>query len=242
MPRSSTRNWPGFPRWWICKWCSRSTIPRLPWRWTAELAGLSRVTVTDVAQALVPATSSSRFTVPIFWADPNTGIGYQVQVEVPPYKMNSAEQIGLVPIKARTSKPLLVRRRRPGRAAQGGGRVRPLQHAATGEHDGQHRRGGPGAGGRPHRPGRANRQREPVGPVLPGPVESGLAGLRLARPAKAGIQREAGLEERDHRRVRGRGDASQQRHRAACRSMFEVRSCRCSRCSAPLAAAGSSRG
>src|SRR5262249_43917808 len=63
-----------------------------------QRAGLSGLTTGDVSRSLVAATSSSRFTVPIFWADPKTGIGYQVQVEIPPYQMNSAEEIGLVPI------------------------------------------------------------------------------------------------------------------------------------------------
>jgi multidrug efflux pump subunit AcrB len=74
-----------------------------------ERAGLSGVTTSDVAQSLVPATGSSRFTVPIFWADPNTGIGYQVQVEVPPYRMSSVEELGLVPIKNKSNKQLLLR-------------------------------------------------------------------------------------------------------------------------------------
>jgi multidrug efflux pump subunit AcrB len=72
-------------------------------------AGLSGVTATDVARSLVPATSSSRFTVPVFWADPNSGIGYQVQVEVPPYQMNSAEEIGLVSVKGKNNKSVLLR-------------------------------------------------------------------------------------------------------------------------------------
>jgi multidrug efflux pump subunit AcrB len=55
---------------------------------------------------------------PIFWADPKTGIGYQVQVEVPPFQMNSPEEIGLVPVRSemkeggsgqRGSRQLLVR-------------------------------------------------------------------------------------------------------------------------------------
>jgi multidrug efflux pump subunit AcrB len=74
-----------------------------------ERAGLSGVTATDVARSLVAATSSSRFVVPVFWADPNTGIGYQVQVEVPPYQINSAEEIGMVPVKGRGDKQLLLR-------------------------------------------------------------------------------------------------------------------------------------
>jgi multidrug efflux pump subunit AcrB len=74
-----------------------------------ERAGLSGVTATDVARSLVSATSSSRFVVPIFWADPKTGIGYQVQVEVPPYQMNSAKEINLVPVKGLGGKQLLLR-------------------------------------------------------------------------------------------------------------------------------------
>jgi multidrug efflux pump subunit AcrB len=64
-----------------------------------QLTGASGVTTVDVANSLVAATSSSRFTVPNYWADPNTGIGYQVQVEVPTERMDSAKQVGLVPIK-----------------------------------------------------------------------------------------------------------------------------------------------
>ena len=48
-----------------------------------ERAGLSGVTAEEVARSLVAATSSSRFVVPNYWPDPKTGIGYQVQVEIP---------------------------------------------------------------------------------------------------------------------------------------------------------------
>ncbi|HJT75877.1 MAG TPA: efflux RND transporter permease subunit [Gemmataceae bacterium] len=64
-----------------------------------QLTGASGVTTQDVANSLVAATSSSRFTVPNFWADPKTGIGYQVQVEIPTARMDSAKEVGLVPIK-----------------------------------------------------------------------------------------------------------------------------------------------
>jgi multidrug efflux pump subunit AcrB len=67
------------------------------------------VTTSDVARSLLSATSSSRFVVPIFWADPNTGIGFQVQVEVPTYQINSAEEIGMVPVKGKGNKQLLLR-------------------------------------------------------------------------------------------------------------------------------------
>jgi multidrug efflux pump subunit AcrB len=74
-----------------------------------ERAGLSGVTTSDVARSLVSATSSSRFVVPNFWAFPKTGIGYQVQVEVPPYQINSAEEIGMIPVKGKGGKQVLVR-------------------------------------------------------------------------------------------------------------------------------------
>lgn len=74
-----------------------------------ERAGRSGVTTGEVARSLVSATSSSRFVVPIFWADPATGIGYQVQVEVPPYRMNSVEELGMVPVKGLGDKKLLLR-------------------------------------------------------------------------------------------------------------------------------------
>ena len=64
-----------------------------------QLAGASGVTTAAVANSLVAATSSSRFVVPNFWADPNSGIGYQVQVEIPIERMDSARKVGLVPIK-----------------------------------------------------------------------------------------------------------------------------------------------
>jgi multidrug efflux pump subunit AcrB len=66
-----------------------------------ERAGMSGLTAADVTRSLVSATSSSRFVTPNFWADPKTGIGYQVQVQIPPYKMNSAEEINLVPIQGK---------------------------------------------------------------------------------------------------------------------------------------------
>jgi multidrug efflux pump subunit AcrB len=74
-----------------------------------ERAGVSGVTTTDVARSLVAATSSSRFVVPVFWADPDTGIGYQVQVEVPPYQVNSADEIGMVPVKGQGNRQILLR-------------------------------------------------------------------------------------------------------------------------------------
>ena len=74
-----------------------------------ERAGLSGVTVEEIARSLVTATSSSRFVVPNYWPDPKTGIGYQVQVEVPYQVMNSVEQIKTIPIQRSGGPSLLLR-------------------------------------------------------------------------------------------------------------------------------------
>jgi multidrug efflux pump subunit AcrB len=74
-----------------------------------ERAGLSGVTTAHVSNSVVAATSSSRFVVPNYWADPATGIGYQVQVEIPPFQMNSTQRIGTVPIKDTDEGQILLR-------------------------------------------------------------------------------------------------------------------------------------
>jgi multidrug efflux pump subunit AcrB len=63
-----------------------------------ERAGLSGVTAEEVSRSLVAATSSSRFVVPNYWVDRNSGTGYQVQVEIPPARMDSVKEVGLIPI------------------------------------------------------------------------------------------------------------------------------------------------
>jgi multidrug efflux pump subunit AcrB len=63
-----------------------------------RLAGTLGVTADQIGRSLTEATSSSRFTVPNFWADPKSGVGYQVQVEVPPAQMNSVEQVKNIPV------------------------------------------------------------------------------------------------------------------------------------------------
>lgn len=61
-------------------------------------AGLLGITMADIGQALVPSTSSSRFILQNFWADPKSGISYQVQVEVPQGKIQSIEDIKKLPV------------------------------------------------------------------------------------------------------------------------------------------------
>jgi multidrug efflux pump subunit AcrB len=75
-----------------------------------ERAGLSGVTAEDVARSVVAATSSSRFVVPNYWPDPKSGIGYQVQVEIPYRVMDSLERVETVPIqKPGSDRQLLLR-------------------------------------------------------------------------------------------------------------------------------------
>jgi multidrug efflux pump subunit AcrB len=74
-----------------------------------EKAGLAGVSVAEVSRSLVAATSSSRFVVPNYWPDPKTGIGYQVQVEVPYQIMDSINQVETIPIQRTGHDPLLLR-------------------------------------------------------------------------------------------------------------------------------------
>ncbi len=83
--------------------------PTVAVRIDREKAAASGVTAEELARSLVAATSSSRFVVPNFWRDPASGIGYQVQVEIPQVLMKSAADVELIPIKSSGETPLLVR-------------------------------------------------------------------------------------------------------------------------------------
>ena len=74
-----------------------------------QKAGWSGVSVAEVARSVVAATSSSRFVVPNYWPDPKTGIGYQVQVEIPYQAMNSLLQVETIPIQRPGGSQLLLR-------------------------------------------------------------------------------------------------------------------------------------
>src|SRR5262245_15897480 len=74
-----------------------------------EKAGQTGVSVEEVARSLVAATSSSRFVVPNYWLDPDVGIGYQVQVEVPQVRMQSVADVEVVPVKPQGETPVLLR-------------------------------------------------------------------------------------------------------------------------------------
>jgi len=73
-----------------------------------QLAGQLGVTVSQIGQSFAAATSSSRFVAPNYWADPRTGIAFQVQVQVPQPRMTSLEDLRVMPVTAGgASHPLL---------------------------------------------------------------------------------------------------------------------------------------
>ncbi|MBO0801154.1 MAG: efflux RND transporter permease subunit, partial [Blastocatellia bacterium] len=61
-------------------------------------AGQFGLTMSDVVRSVVPATSSSRFTEPNYWRDPNSGNAFQIQIELPQNRMQSVEDVGSLPI------------------------------------------------------------------------------------------------------------------------------------------------
>jgi multidrug efflux pump subunit AcrB len=64
-----------------------------------QQVGENGTTVTEIGQALLTATSSSRYVVPLYWADVKSGLGYQIQMQVPPPAMDSLQEVNKVPIK-----------------------------------------------------------------------------------------------------------------------------------------------
>jgi multidrug efflux pump subunit AcrB len=73
-----------------------------------QLAGQLGVTVDQIGRSFAAATSSSRFVAPNYWADPRTGIAFQVQVQVPQPRMNTLEDLRVVPVTAgHSATPLL---------------------------------------------------------------------------------------------------------------------------------------
>ncbi len=74
-----------------------------------ERAGLMGIGMAEISRSLVSATSSSRFVVPNYWADPRTGVAYQIQVEIPHEDMHSPEDLENVPVAYRGDRPILLR-------------------------------------------------------------------------------------------------------------------------------------
>jgi multidrug efflux pump subunit AcrB len=80
------------------EFAQESSLPTLDITVDRERAGQYGLTMSDVVRSVVPATSSSRFTDPNYWRDPNSGNAFQLQVEIPQNRMQSAGQVGDLPI------------------------------------------------------------------------------------------------------------------------------------------------
>ena len=65
-----------------------------------QMAGQLGLTVDQVGRSFAAATSSSRFVAPNYWADPRTGIAFQVQIEVPQPRMTNLEDLRVIPVSA----------------------------------------------------------------------------------------------------------------------------------------------
>jgi multidrug efflux pump subunit AcrB len=74
-----------------------------------ERAGIMGVEMSQVSRSLVAATSSSRFIVPNYWADPASGVAYQIQVQIPQTQMDSIEELENLPVAYRDGQPILLR-------------------------------------------------------------------------------------------------------------------------------------
>jgi multidrug efflux pump subunit AcrB len=72
--------------------------PTLDIRIDRERAGQFGLTMSDVVRSVVPATSSSRFTQPNYWRDPNSGNAFQIQVQLPQNRLQGANELGELPV------------------------------------------------------------------------------------------------------------------------------------------------
>jgi len=73
-----------------------------------QLAGQLGLTVDQIGRSFAAATSSSRFVSPNYWADPRSGIAFQLQIEVPQTRMTTLDDLRATPVSAdRRSRPLL---------------------------------------------------------------------------------------------------------------------------------------
>jgi multidrug efflux pump subunit AcrB len=83
--------------------------PTLDVNVSRERAGIMGVEMSEVSRSLVSATSSSRFVVPNYWADPNSGVAYQIQVQIPQAEMSSVEDLENIPVANSDGQPVLLR-------------------------------------------------------------------------------------------------------------------------------------
>lgn len=104
------QEWSGIPALRDIQIVQALDYPTIDVKIDREKAGLSGATMNQVSRSVLAATSSSRFVVPNYWPDPKSGVGYQVQVEIPQPAMSSLDDLGTVPVLHKSdSAPLLLR-------------------------------------------------------------------------------------------------------------------------------------
>jgi len=90
------------------KFAQEMNYPTLDINIDRNRTGQFGLTMADVVHSVVPATSSSRFTDPNYWRDPNSGNAFQIQVELPQNRIQSVDEVASVPVMpAGSPKPLL---------------------------------------------------------------------------------------------------------------------------------------
>jgi multidrug efflux pump subunit AcrB len=63
-----------------------------------QYAGQFGLSMADVANSMVAATGSSRFTTPNYWRDPRTGNAFQIQVQIPPNRAQGVPALSALPL------------------------------------------------------------------------------------------------------------------------------------------------
>ena len=134
-----------------------------------QMAGQLGVTVDQVGRSFAAATSSSRFVAPNYWADPRTGIAFQVQVQVPQPRMTTLEDLRVVPVTGGRHGQAASRRSGAHRERHDRRRIRSHQRPAHGDADGERVRRGSGSRRR------SGQRRDRVAP----------ASRRAARPSRS---------------------------------------------------------
>ncbi|MBC6609273.1 efflux RND transporter permease subunit [Hymenobacter sp. BT188] len=72
-----------------------------------ERAAQFGLTSQEITQSVVAATSSSRFTSKNLWLDPKSGLGYQVQVQLPEDQLTQLQDLEALPVKPGQARPTI---------------------------------------------------------------------------------------------------------------------------------------
>lgn len=72
-----------------------------------ERAAQFGLTMQDINQVVTMATSSTRFVNKSLWRDPKSGLVFQVQLQVPEARMQTLDQLKMLPLKSGHARPIL---------------------------------------------------------------------------------------------------------------------------------------